>query len=358
MNKKIFKLFANCVIVKGASLATICDLHRGKVYSIPLPFAQFLEETKNKDIYQALDKFSKEDSETILEYIAYLEQQELGFWTDEPERYPDLDLQWKSPEHISNAIIELDLLSNQEIKKITNALTDLYCKFVELRFYKTFNPDSLDFFAKNCSDSVIRSITVFLPYTSSINFQEIENISVKYPRIVLFVIHSAKEKYVSQNMNNPKIKFISRKIDSQNHCGIIDPKLFSIKIPVFTESFEHNSCLNKKMSIDIEGNIKNCPSMAQIFGNIKTDIIEDIISTTEFQKSWNIHKDLIDTCKDCEYRRICTDCRAYVENPEDDYSKPLKCGYDPYTNQWKEWSTNPLKREAIKFYSFQEFLKN
>lgn len=31
-------------------------------------------------------------------------------------------------------------------------------------------------------------------------------------------------------------------------------------------------------------------------------------------------------------------------------SKPLKCGYNPYTGEWSDWSTNPLKQKAIEFY--------
>jgi hypothetical protein len=59
-------------------------------------------------------------------------------------------------------------------------------------------------------------------------------------------------------------------------------------------------------------------------------------------------------CKDCEFRYICTDCRAYLEDPYNEYSKPLKCGYDPYTGEWSEWSTNPLKQAAIKYYGMEE----
>ena len=67
-------------------------------------------------------------------------------------------------------------------------------------------------------------------------------------------------------------------------------------------------------------------------------------------------------CKDCEFRYICTDCRAYTEkthtNEEGlDTSKPLKCGYNPYTGEWEEWSTNPLKQKAIQFYGMQDLIK-
>ncbi|WP_109436337.1 grasp-with-spasm system SPASM domain peptide maturase [Aquimarina sp. AU119] len=357
MNKKSFKLFANCIIVKGASLATICDLHRGKVYSIPLPLAEFLEETKNNNTLEDIDSFSQEDQETVQEYLEYLKKNELGFWTDEPEKFPDLNLQWKSPEHINNAIIEMEQLDYVDLKKITTALTNLLCKFIEIRFYKTVDLDKLAFFAENCSKSVIRSITIFLPLTYELDIKEVERLSIKYPRIVLFVVHSAKEKNTVPKTDNSKIQVISRVIDDQNHCGVIDPKLFSIKIPVFTESLKFNSCLNKKLSIDKEGNIKNCPSMLQSYGNIKKDDIETVVKSLDFQKKWGINKDLIKTCKDCEYRRVCTDCRAYVDNPEDQYSKPLKCGYNPYMNTWEEWSTNSLKQNAIKYYGFQAFLK-
>ncbi len=69
-----------------------------------------------------------------------------------------------------------------------------------------------------------------------------------------------------------------------------------------------------------------------------------------FKKYWDINKDKIYVCKDCEFRYICTDCRAYVEDPEDILSKPLKCGYNPYTGEWSEWSKNVLKTKAILNY--------
>jgi len=39
-------------------------------------------------------------------------------------------------------------------------------------------------------------------------------------------------------------------------------------------------------------------------------------------------------CKDCEFRYVCTDCRAYRADAEDLYSKRARCSYDPYTATW------------------------
>ena len=101
--------------------------------------------------------------------------------------------------------------------------------------------------------------------------------------------------------------------------------------------------------------------MAQSFGNIKDTTLEEALNHPDFKKYWNVTKDQIEVCKDCEFRHICTDCRAYTErthfNGDIDLSKPLKCGYNPYTNEWAEWSTNPLKQKAIEYYGMQELVK-
>jgi len=102
--------------------------------------------------------------------------------------------------------------------------------------------------------------------------------------------------------------------------------------------------------------------MSQSFGNIKDTTLEKALLHPDFKKYWNLTKDEIEVCKDCEFRYICTDCRAYTErthtNAEGlDISKPLKCGYNPYTGEWQEWSTNPLKEKAIKYYGMEELVK-
>lgn len=49
--------------------------------------------------------------------------------------------------------------------------------------------------------------------------------------------------------------------------------------------------------------------------------------------------------------------RINTEDPINEYSKPLKCGYDPYTGEWSEWSKNPLKKKAIEYYGMEEMLE-
>jgi len=96
--------------------------------------------------------------------------------------------------------------------------------------------------------------------------------------------------------------------------------------------------------------------MSETYGNIADTSIFTALNNANFKKYWNISKSKISVCKDCEFRYVCTDCRAYLENPNNNFSKPLKCGYDPYTNEWSSWSSNPLKEKAIEFYQMQEII--
>ena len=74
--------------------------------------------------------------------------------------------------------------------------------------------------------------------------------------------------------------------------------------------------------------------MLESFGNIGQSTLKEVIDNPEFRKMWGITKDQISICKDCEFRYVCSDCRAFLQKPEDKFSKPLKCGYDPYTATW------------------------
>jgi SPASM domain peptide maturase of grasp-with-spasm system len=137
-------------------------------------------------------------------------------------------------------------------------------------------------------------------------------------------------------IDNFGLKYICFSTDNANfsNCGSIHPTYFNNNIQFFTESQHHNTCLNRKICIDAEGNIKNCPAMSQSYGNIKYTPIAEIIGKQGFKDCWYICKDKIDVCKDCEFRHICTDCRAFIKDPKNILSQPAKCGYNPYIAKW------------------------
>lgn len=89
------------------------------------------------------------------------------------------------------------------------------------------------------------------------------------------------------------------------------------------------------MGIDVNGQIKNCPSSSRSFGQIDDKNLKEVIFDDEFKKLGIIKKEDVKVCSDCEFRSICSDCRIYIDNPNDLHSRPAKCDYNPYISKWK-----------------------
>lgn len=363
-NNVFFKLYASCVPVAGAERSVVCDLQRTNIVLIPNILYEILINHENKSVNDIKAFYNNEADTFIDDYFIFLEESELGFFTNEPQNFPKLDNIWKAPSYITNVIIDISSFSNHNYIKIKNELDELNCKAIEFRIFDEMCINDLINLLEFFKDSRLQHILIIIKY--SIQFQELDFdlILTKYPKIVGIVFHTVlntKNDGKSLINTNSKISYTEQNIDSEIHCGVIQTNYFSINIDTFFESNSFNSCLNKKVSIDKYGYIKNCPSMKQNFGKFENTLIADALNHPDFKKYWNVTKDSIDICKDCEFRYICTDCRAYTEQKNDeieiDLSKPLKCGYSPYTNQWSEWSLNPLKQKIILSYGMEKLHK-
>lgn len=339
------KLFAaNCKIVRGQQRACLIDLQHQELRLIPIILADFLEE---KCTYETLDEFSKN---MLLE----LESLDMVLEIESNERslFPDTPLEFDTPYAISNAILDYNSSSHYNLIDALKALENIRCPHIEIRFYDILNIDFLHEIGATFFDSTIDSIDLYIPYSAELSYDELEQLKINNIRFRWIFIHSVPEDY-SYHKTYPFLKHTTEKITDQSHCGVVHYFYFEPHISVFTESQHHNTCLNRKISIDTEGRIKNCPSMQQSFGHINDTALEEVIQNPAFTKVWNIKKDEIEKCKGCEFRHICTDCRAYLEDPDDLYSAPLKCGYNPETCEWEDWSTNPLKEKSIQYYHLQ-----
>lgn len=294
--------------------------------------------------------------DVILEYFNFLYEKEYIFFCDSEEelvRFPKMSLEWNVPFQVTNAIIDIKDNTIFDFENIVNQLNDLNCPNVQLRFFTSIEWNKIDTICHLFENKTIKTIHLILPFDEMVRLETIENTCLKYKRITIIELFGANEN-TDKNIGYCKVFHIKQQINDSTHCGMISSKYFVANLGFYLESQHHNTCLNRKISIDQNGNIKNCPSMTESYGNIKDISLKEALNHSDFKKYWNITKDQISICKDCEFRHICTDCRAYVENPEDIYSKPLKCGYNPYTCEWEEWSTNPLKEKAMKHYGFTE----
>jgi len=355
--------FPSCIFVRGAKRGIVADLQNNKYYFVPLTLIDVVNERKSaKSIQETLNKYEGDEHVILLEYFQFLIRNDLAFLSqnENPDNF-FFELEWDGSEVISNCIIDIGVNSNRNFSNVFSSLEQMGCRAIQFRCYENVTISSilpiLDIL-KNINTR-ITTIEIILSHSCLIDKFFISAIYKDYPMIRLLCFCDAEQNIVHQESSYGYGLVISttQSIKSCLSCGLILDQYFITNEELFTEAQHHNTCLNRKISIDVNGEIKNCPSMAKSYGNIKDTTLAEAIEKPGFKDLWDINKDKIHVCKDCEFRYICTDCRAYIENPEDIYSKPLKCGYNPYTAEWEEWSTNPLKQKAIEYYGMQELVK-
>jgi len=331
----IFNLFANCIPVKGARRSIICDIQRGDFKFIPNALYELLTIHKGKTLSNIKAAYNNEYNNYIDEYFKFLQQHEFGFWSDEPEAFPPINLDWEHTSIITNAIVDVDAHSDHNYIAIAAELDELDCKALQLRVYDGITGTTLENMLIPFKLSRLRSIELMLKFIPSVSLEALNNLCEKNQRISSIIVHSApfNQKNAAVNMKVP-ILYSTEEIKDHSHCGVVNPSYFVVNITSFMESINHNNCLNRKISIDIKGNIKNCPSLPKSYGNIKDGSLKEAIQADGFTDFWSISKDQIEICCDCEFRYICLDCRAFLKQAELNLSKPLKCNYDPYSATW------------------------
>ena len=332
-----FRLFANCVLVRGHARSTICDLQRGELHLIPNDLEELLTTHKQTPMADLLQGFDASDRATITEYYDFLVERQLGMFHEEEELglFPDLDLTFDLPTTINNAIIDIGE-QQFDYEQVINELSTLGCQGVQLRVFQPLAPERLDALLELFRNSRIRSIEIFLCYSPLATVTSLRRLVEDHPRITGIVIHSAPFATAENPGQRDAVTpvFTKEMLKDETHCGFIDPSYFTVSVSHFTEALSANTCLNQKIAIDQYGHIKNCPAMQTSFGDIGQTSLLAVATDESFTAAWAIRKDQVSVCKHCEFRYVCSDCRAFRSTPSDLFSKPAKCAYDPFTMEW------------------------
>ncbi|MEN2435782.1 grasp-with-spasm system SPASM domain peptide maturase [Weeksellaceae bacterium A-14] len=352
-------IYSDVFITEGAIKITIVDPSRGKVFELPKSFSQLIHDLKKCPISEVRLLYD----DNLDPFIQFILENDLGMITSTPKQFPDIDRSFSSPEYINNAILDFYPSESYDVYGTRlQKLDNLGCKFYEFRMYLSLDLKIIESIFKNVQFNSLKSINIHSIHSSESDNENYIRILRNFPfikRIFIFNSDSNSRIKSKEIMDDQRLYYLTDKLDNKS-CGKVSfHNLFIRSTEQIVENISHNSCLHKKISVDSIGNIRNCPSMVESYGNIDDNILPTIINNTNFTKLWDINKDQIEVCKDCEFRYLCTDCRAYTERTHYnkyniDISKPLKCGYNPYTGEWSEWSLNPLKKEAIKYYSIEK----
>ncbi len=333
---KRFKLFASCIIVNGYKESLIYDLERYTNYSLPNEYISIIKELNSTDI----DLFIKKNNfkpDEIISFTRKFINEEIAFFTDEPDSFPDIDLTWKSPHKITNAVIQIDENTSYNVLNAVNQLCEIGCQAVQLRVEFILNDKEIIEFLSYFDNTRIKSIDLIIPFNPSISKSFFFKLIEQHPRIRRINIYNANNNKIVTDedlLYDYKI-FYSVKDIREDAKEIIDKKNFFYNISVFSESQKHNVGLNRKVSICSDGSINNYIGHKKMYGDISSDKIIDIISQREFKSKWYISNDQIEKCKDCQFRYSCISNSDIKINNKLFYKTEL-CKFNPYTNIWKE----------------------
>lgn len=334
----MYKLFSHIIPVLGYKKGLLCDLYRERIYSLPFDFISLIAKSSTIEISNLVNVYGMENEETIKEYLRFLIQRELVHDTNNKitKNFPPLSLEWDSPSLITNAIIEIN--NKTTIPTIQNTLNELQlmrCKALGLVLHQT----SLEFtfplisFIDNHYNFIIE---LSLEHTFNDSEEFIIKKTSQLNKVVRVITHGCGyEKKISSN----KFSHLSFHWTNISHpeasCAIISENPFRINMQYFCEAQNYNSCLNRRICINSRGDVKVCLKSGWHYGNIKNTSLKEIIGKPELTKYWTLNKNKIDVCKDCEFRYVCKDCRVFIKDPENIYSQPAKCTYNPYIAKWQ-----------------------
>lgn len=317
--KKI--IASNCVITKGANRDLFLDLFRNKWFTIPSELGELVEANALEKIEQEYPEFYQIllDDECILEIPE-----------EDEELFKKINTEYNSPGIIEDALIDWDYTSDYSITELVSQLEELKCKFICLRFYSDFDIAVLKEINKQIITSTIESVEVYISESNYLqNESEIDSLRKQNPRFSKFILHSSE----SEDQHPNYIVKTKDKLIDNSSCGAISPLYFGTNIKHYALTKNYNNCLYKKIGINTDGSLKNCPSCTLSHGNIRKDKISEVVTRKTYRNLGLIKKDDVEICKDCEFRSVCSDCRVYTDKKLIN-SRPEKCQYNPYISLW------------------------
>lgn len=329
-----FILFGNCIPVKGAKRSIVCDLQRGTFDFIPNDLYNILVNFKNTSFIAIKDKFGVENEKVITEYFSFLVEQSYGFFADNNEDvFPEISLDYEVPEIITNAIVEFDNINYDSVDLIRYELDEIRCKSLQIKIVNKNVPAlQIEVLLSKFKDSSLRYIEMIIPFNKEYSIETYKHLSLINSRLSYIIVYNSEIDQSEEFSNDFSVDFCSKDLSSVHMCGVISPHYFRTSVKGFTLSVNYNNCLYKKIAIASNGDIKNCLHTDRVFGKIGITSLKEIAISPIFNELGKIKKDDIEICKDCEFRYICSDCRAFTQAGIK--SKPLKCKYDPYLADW------------------------
>lgn len=327
INKK-FKLFSNCFSVKGINRGLIIDVQRKNYYPIPNQVIDLINEYSGKEIYSLFEDFQN-DKNVLKKYIRFFLSNELVIVTNDIKRYPAISNSFERPYNLDTITLDSSLSTTISQDFLENKIDNLGVSNLRI-ICKDYDLQKLTEILKFINKARVKSVVLYIKHNAGLE-SELIKLQNKFARITEVIFYEV-------NKNEPiKSKFIyeTKALEETLSMKINNQDNFLLDLFNFNESLKYSLAYNRTIYIDSLGNIKRYISDESIFGNVAIHDLNEIVLKPEITDFWEINKDKIKVCQDCEFRYICPDGSIPVKTAENKYyAYSQSCNYNPYANTW------------------------
>lgn len=348
-----FRLYSNIKAVSGVKRSILYDLQLSKFYFVPNSLLYVLKKCYHNDVQVFKDQLPVNEKKILEDYLEFLVSNELGFFLNKTEanHFPKISLDYFQKSKLTNLVIDISNTEDSVFCEIVDLIDQYLITSILLDIKAPLTIIELEPILDKFNSSALKDIQIIIPFHEDLSDKDsLSKLLLKHLRVSkMDIYNSTMDEIIYFNQETSSVVYRKDEVNLKTMCGKISESSFSVNADLFIENQHVNSCLSGKLFIGPKGEIQPCPSIDLNLGRISD--IDQILDSKYLNDLWGINKEQISVCKVCEYRYMCTDCRAYLVDPKDILSKPLKCGYDPYSAEWNDDSLNPLKEKGIEYGS-------
>ena len=296
-SKPYFILYAHNQVVEGEKRAAIYDLKQARVFYIPTVLVGILEEMRKQPLSLVIETYAADQPKALLQYIDFLRDYDLGFYVDDPQKFPPLPLCYYYPGTIQNAIVLSDLKS-YDLGTALRELPRQGCRFLHL-FIDLQNDRDFEKLWQalgQVARSILVSIRLVIRGAETLPLASLKALYLQHKKLSRITI--CENKRTGRDEEVP-IYYSERKLEE-----LLAPTSdqLILNIPFFSEAVRFNPYYYQKVVIGWKGEIKNGIKTQKEFGWIQKDSLKDIVTSPDFQRLWEVNADQITALQNSELR--------------------------------------------------------
>ncbi|MCV9930048.1 grasp-with-spasm system SPASM domain peptide maturase [Flavobacterium sp. LS1R49] len=339
MINKEFKLFSNCLTVKGLNRGVIIDVQRKTYHVFSNQIIDFVNEYSGEKIYNLFNDF-KEYKVILKKYMQYFLDNELAIITNDSSQFPAISHSFDRPYSIDTIILDMNLSKESISDLLKLKVDDLGISCLKL-VAEVFDEKKTIEILRLLETTKIKTIVIFIKYTKGIE-NKVLRFDSKFSRLVEIVFYNVDGLDLLKGWAGKKFVYEKKSLNEILTMKVQNQDDFVLNLEAFNESLIYNSAYNRTIYIDENGNVKRYLGDKLSFGHIDYVDLNNVVENEGFSEFWKITKDKITICRDCEFRYICPDGSIPFKQKDTDlfFSTNLKCNYDPYKNEWLNLNNN------------------